>query len=417
MTRLLWLVELLLAIVASNVSASNYRELVGHQIWKLDSRMKSKMPSQMMSEGLLDILDHSGPSNQVRVMPKHVETVNKIFKNEGITYEVIIDDLAAYFESEELKDRARRDVTEEQEACTESRCTKPLKTQYMTFQQMEWYLQNLNDSQHRKIDISSIGKSHENRDIWLVHIKSDNASARSVWVEGGLHAREWISPAVAFGLIDNILNNEEMTSNFDFFIAPMVNPDGYEYSWTNDRMWRKNRRDNEGRCDGVDLNRNWDFHFGVGASSYPCSETYMGPSAFSEPETQALRDAMTNRKDNLTLILSLHSYGQDLLYPWGWSHLVAAPNKEELIAAGNIFADGAKRDGGHTYSVINSAGGMYYASGATDDWALGVLKTKYVYTLELRDDGKRGFTLSTEDIDPCLKEVWNGLRKLLEHIA
>ena len=76
----------------------------------------------------------------------------------------------------------------------------------------------------------------------------------------------------------------------------MLNPDGYEFTWNGDRMWRKNRNPNNGSsCKGVDLNRNYDAEWmHAGSSSSKCSSVYAGTSAFSEPESQAHRDDMLN---------------------------------------------------------------------------------------------------------------------------
>lgn len=198
----------------------------------------------------------------------------------------------------------------------------------------------------------------------------------------------------------------------------MANPDGYEYTWTNDRMWRKNRRNNEGSCEGVDLNRNWDAHWGVGASTKPCSDVYQGPSSFSEPETKVLSDEMTrlNNARKLDLVLAVHSYGQVVLYPYGWT-TNPAPDTEEMIKKATIFVNAAKTHVGTTYTVTNSAGGFYYAAGATDDWAKEKLGVKYVYTLELRDKGTFGFSLPANQIKSTADEVWKGLDMMLEAIA
>ncbi|XP_069972408.1 carboxypeptidase B-like [Penaeus vannamei] len=196
----------------------------------------------------------------------------------------------------------------------------------------------------------------------------------------------------------------------------MANPDGYLYSWETNRLWRKNRRPvSGGGCDGVDLNRNWDFHFGVGASSNPCSELYKGPLAFSEPETQALRDTMTSLSEagNLELVMAVHSYGQLLLYPWGWTSEEEAPDTPEMATLGEIFASSAHLLYNTVYTVASSSSGIYVASGATDDWAKGVLKTKFVYTLELRDKGKLGFVLDESQILPTAQEVWDGFKAML----
>ena len=77
-----------------------------------------------------------------------------------------------------------------------------------------------------------------------------------------------------------------------FFIS------SYEYSHAKDRLWRKTRSKHRGRgCVGVDPNRNWGYHWaGKGASGDPCDETFYGPHAFSEPETDAIQKFIMARQ-------------------------------------------------------------------------------------------------------------------------
>merc|ERR1719150_3653298 len=88
-----------------------------------------------------------------------------------------------------------------------------------------------------------------------------------------------------------------------------------------DRLWRKTRSKNAGSdCVGVDANRNWSFHWMEdGASGNPCSDTYAGGHAFSEPETQAIRDFILNSSSGFHVFLSFHSYGQFWMTPWGYT--------------------------------------------------------------------------------------------------
>ncbi|MPC13951.1 Carboxypeptidase A4 [Portunus trituberculatus] len=282
--------------------------------------------------------------------------------------------------------------------------------QVLAGQQIEYYLKSLAESSER-VELVSIGKSVQGRDIWRVHIRpygdtGEDVRRNAVWFEAGIHAREWISPATACHLLDYLVADKSLTNNLDVYMVPVANPDGYEFSRTNDRYWRKNRRTNTGSsCRGVDLNRNWDESFGVGASSNPCSEVYKGTEAFSEPETEALSTEMqrVSSVDDLRLMISLHSYGQVLLYPWGYT-TDKAPKTRMMKSAGRRFARGAKTSYNTKYTVENSATGMYYASGTTDDWAKAALEVPLSYTLELRDRGGNGFTLPANQILPTSTE-------------
>lgn len=104
---------------------------------------------------------------------------------------------------------------------------------------------------------------------------------------------------------------------------PMANPDGYEYSMTVDRMWRKTRSKNDEVnrwCRGTDANRNWGFRWAeVGATRSPCSSTYAGSEAFSEPEVTGLREFVRKNVQNLKVYISFHAYGQLFLSPWGYT--------------------------------------------------------------------------------------------------
>ena len=105
------------------------------------------------------------------------------------------------------------------------------------------------------------------------------------------------------------------------WVAPMVNPDGHEHTRTQDRLWRKNRRRNPDGSIGVDPNRNYGYMWGtlnVNTSSHvPVDETYVGPRAFSEPETRAVRNLVA--RELFGGVLTYHSYSQLILYPWGYT--------------------------------------------------------------------------------------------------
>lgn len=120
----------------------------------------------------------------------------------------------------------------------------------------------------------------------------------------GIHAREWISPASVTYVMRELVENRDNLPmdllDLDFYILPVLNPDGYEYSHTTDRMWRKNRSRGPNGCIGADINRNFNFQFGgKGTSNDPCSEIYRGRGPVSEAETRGLQSFLISIRRNL----------------------------------------------------------------------------------------------------------------------
>ena len=132
------------------------------------------------------------------------------------------------------------------------------------------------------------------------------------------------------------------------------------------RMWRKTRSRNSGRsCRGTDPNRNWGYKWGgKGASDYPCSQTYRGRTSFSEVETAAVRDYLTKeaKLKDFKLFLTYHSYGQYILYPWGYDR-VDHPNRQRLHALGELAGEAKRAIGGNMYRIGSSAKLLYPAAG------------------------------------------------------
>ncbi|MBN1826913.1 MAG: hypothetical protein JW958_11660 [Candidatus Eisenbacteria bacterium] len=218
----------------------------------------------------------------------------------------------------------------------------------------------------------SIGTTWEGRTIWAIKI-SDNPNVDEeepeLLIDALHHAREPIGVSVVCSFISHLCDNyggdEEATFLVDereIWVIPVVNPDGYVYNETvsSDLLWRKNRRDNPGEDEGVDLNRNYDANFGgAGSSSTYRDQTYHGPYAFSEPETQAMRDFILGR--NFVTHDSYHSVASAILYPWGY---LSSPTADDFAFSGLGLE--RSRDNGYDVSQI------YYfdvVSGSTCDWA------------------------------------------------
>jgi hypothetical protein len=267
------------------------------------------------------------------------------------------------------------------------------------------------------VSVETIGKSYQNRDLKVIRINPGN-SATKFWIDGGIHAREWISPATVTYIINELVNNydanKEVADAYDWYILPVHNPDGYEYTYTNDRLWRKTLVDHDSfwGCLGADPNRNWDFHWmDIGASDDKCSEIYAGPVPFSEPCCSVVRDYATalNADGSMLAYYTLHSYSQLWMSPWGWTSALP-PTYDDLERVGVAGMNALMDVHGTDYEFGTSTNIIYAASGASDDWAYGVLGVPFVYTLELRDQGRYGFVLPADQIIPTGEETWAGIK-------
>ncbi|XP_010140010.1 PREDICTED: carboxypeptidase A1-like, partial [Buceros rhinoceros silvestris] len=181
-----------------------------------------------------------------------------------------------------------------------------------------------------------IGRSTEDRPLYVLKFSTGGTNRPAIWIDTGIHSREWVTQASGVWFAKKIVldheNNEGVASildELDIFLEIVTNPDGFAFTQTTNRLWRKTRSKHSGSvCVGVDPNRNWDAGFGgSGASSNPCAETYRGPYANSEPEVKAIVDFVKDH-GNIKAFISIHSYSQLLLYPYGYTNTPAADQKE-----------------------------------------------------------------------------------------
>jgi hypothetical protein len=261
-----------------------------------------------------------------------------------------------------------------------------------------------------------VGLSLEGRLIRGVRITNPGADDRPVVVvQGCQHAREWISVTSTVYAAEQFATAAEGTAldllldQVELVVVPVANPDGYAYSWDVERFWRKNRRDGH----GVDTNRNWSVAWGgQGASPEPEAENYRGTAPFSEPEPAAMRDFVEADPDVVAL-LDVHSYGQLVLYPWGYD-VADSPEHELFASLATDMADRMTAVHDEPYMPLQSAE-LYPASGNVADWAYGAHGI-YAIALELRpgQEGETGFELLPAAIEPTGQEVVEALVELME---
>jgi carboxypeptidase T len=284
-------------------------------------------------------------------------------------------------------------------------------------------------------------QSHEGRTIAALKIAGGTGTGRrGVLFLGGVHARELINPDTLVSLALRLCQAYDggtgltfggksydagtvklVVDTLDVFMVPLVNPDGRRYVQRpgGDPWWRKNRSPNPGLpCQGVDLNRNYDFLWssGIGTSTGSCSDVFRGPGAFSEPETRNVRHLLDTHT-NIGFMIDVHSYAELILFPWGddddqttdpsmnftnpafdglrgtpgdsfYREYIAEADLDWHVTAAEAMRDAIAAVRGRTYTV-QQAVLLYPTSGTSKD---------YAYSRHVVDTGKRkvyAYTLET----------------------
>ncbi len=191
----------------------------------------------------------------------------------------------------------------------------------------------------QKLDLTTLSgaqKTHDKRGIFALKVSDNvdkNEDEPAILLAASHHARELTTPVLVFDAIDRILKSyatdtqiKALVDDHEIFFVPCVNPDGVNWVWTTDNLWRKNRRPNGGSSYGVDNNRNYPFLWGsCGSSTSTTSQTYRGPSAGSEPENQTMM--AFSRSYRPEIYLDFHSYGREVLFTYAPCATVSAAVK------------------------------------------------------------------------------------------
>jgi murein tripeptide amidase MpaA len=301
-------------------------------------------------------------------------------------------------------------------------------TAYHNYTDVKTYTQALAAAYPNICTYSVIGQSLQGRDIFAIRITGPGSTANrpaSLWI-GGQHAREWINVPVPMYHAEQLLTNyatdahiQYLVNNQEFIFVFIMNPDGYDYTWTNDRYWRKNRKANSGtNCTGtfgVDLNRNWGYQWGGAGASTNCSDlTYRGTGPFSEPETQVMRN-LIQANPRIRSSMDWHSYGRLVMSPWGYTSALPTPQSaadlfqslDNQIAEAILAVHGTAYTPGPVYTTI------YPASGVSVDWVWGS-QGALGLTIELPGTD---FVFPPTSITPTCEETYAGFLVLANYLT
>ncbi|XP_025269058.1 carboxypeptidase B [Camponotus floridanus] len=382
-------------------------------------------------------------TSDIIVAPDLVADVKSYLRDKKMDFKVLISDIqkAISYQNPKMTKEQREDlVTTQGHSMTWKR--------YHRYGDIVRYLEYLAFRYPNMLELITIGHSYEGQPIKMAKVSTglnkDGERKPAIWIDAGMHGREWIGSAVVTYILSQLVERNstysKLLDNSDWMILPVVNPDGYEYSHISDRFWRKTRSNHVEsqedsrytpsnllqfvthytrwfwtKCEGVDPNRNFAYHWGEEkegrASSDPCHETYSGPFAFSEPETKAMADYILANKQHIRMYLTLHSYSQMWLLPWSHTRTKPSDYSDMINVAKKAINAIAKVHGTH-YQLGPVTDLMYPISGSSDDWAKGVAGIKYAYTVELRDRGTYGFLLPATQIVPTAREIWAGIRAI-----
>jgi carboxypeptidase T len=254
-----------------------------------------------------------------------------------------------------------------------------------------------------------IGQTYQGRDIVAVKI-SDNVGTDEaepeVLYQANHHAREHLTVEMALYVLhlyaDNYASDtriRNLVNSRETWIIPSVNPDGSEYDVATGsyRSWRKNRQPNAGSSYvGTDLNRNYGYRWGCcgGSSSSTSSDTYRGPSAFSAPETRAIRDFVNSRVvggvQQIKAAMDFHTYSELVLWPFG--HTTANTGTGMSADQSNTFATLGRQMAATNGYTPQQSSDLYITDGDSLDWLWGTHKI-FAYTFELypRSSSAGGF--------------------------
>uniref|UniRef100_A0A3Q2CNQ1 Carboxypeptidase A1 n=1 Tax=Cyprinodon variegatus TaxID=28743 RepID=A0A3Q2CNQ1_CYPVA len=296
-----------------------------------------------------------------------------------------------------------------------------VRVNFLSFSQIYSFQDMLVAENPKLVSKIVIGQSYERRPLNVLKFSTGGSNRPAIWIDTGIHAREWVTQASGVWFAKKIVTDygkdQSLTAilnRMDIFLEIVVNPDGYQYTHTRDRMWRKNRRPNRGsRCVGVDLNRNWNAGFGgQGSSRDPCSNIYHGARAHSEPEVTSIVNFLRSH-GNIKAFIAIHSYSQMLLYPYGYTRVPAKDDAElKQVAQKAVTALTSLYGTPYRYGSIIST--IYQSSGGSIDWTYNQ-GIKYSYTFELRDTGIFGFILPANQIIPTANETWLALKSIMDH--
>ncbi|KAI8895915.1 carboxypeptidase A2 [Globomyces pollinis-pini] len=400
----------LAALIGCALGAPSSGIYKGDRVYQLD--ITTEAEKQLVAGLIQDESLHLDPWTDLTIGPVHLHVPSKVDKLvmsalSNLKTSIYIEDLQA------VVDEETETTIANQELSKGLSIDEQADTLFTAYQEADTYMNFLLSKPG--VQEIQLGKTFEGRMIRGVKF---GTGTKQIFLNGGIHAREWITPAAATYIANFLLGSEpealSMREKFTFHIVPNLNPDGYAYTRSKERMWRKNREPSKSSsCIGTDPNRNFDADWGntAGASSSPCSDTFYGSAALSTAEATALANYLKSLT-NVVSYVDVHSYSQLWMFPWGYKCGAKIPDYQDLAEATRLGVAALKGINNLSFKNGPSCDTIYQATGTTTDYAYDKLKIKYSFVLELRPQngfGTNGFALPASQIVAASEETLRGL--------
>ncbi|XP_039747908.1 carboxypeptidase B-like [Pararge aegeria] len=407
------------------LSQAKHEEYIGHSLYGVQvyTREQANLLMELVERLYLDVWTYPNPETEglILVAPDKKPEFEDNLTVINSTYRIDTENIK---EKLDLEDKLMAEAHIKSNASRSDRFGLSFDVIHR-WAVVDRYLVDVANRFPRVARVVSAGRSVEGRDIKYLRLSTDNFANRNkpvIFIQSLLHAREWVTLPVTLWAIQELVINvteQDLIRNIDWIILPIANPDGYEFSHTRTRMWRKNRRTgHHASCVGVDPNRNYDYFWGTASSRDPCSETFHGPRAFSEPETLVTRNIMNSFRTRISLYLDIHSFGSMILFGFAApSPGRLPPNHATLTSVGNQMAraiDRVKWARHPNYRVGNIAQLLFVASGGGTDWAQALLPNRLSFAYELPahrgQSNINGFLVEPAFIRQAGFETWQGIK-------
>jgi len=305
---------------------------------------------------------------------------------------------------------------------------------FWTLDEINFFMQELEFNYPDLVEVETMGVTHEGRHILGVRITNiENLNRETlpvVFVTAGVSARDWMSVMTAVNIIHELVEHYEdenfhIVDNIEWFILPVANPDGYEFSMAEpaNRAWIKNRNvipDSD--CIGINIERNFAFNWGldISSSNDPCSSNFRGPRSDSEEETITIQFSVdiTMRIQLAYLTIKSGSIaGHSMIsFPFSSNNELFMPNYQERIGVGNIMTDAIWRNTGARYRTASEVNVNGFVSGTSGDYAAGQDNIPLVYTIFTPSGGNNGWDPLPSQINPVVDQIFFGVRALGEYV-